>query len=197
MHWPLGRVGRRLGPFALKSRLALFASFAYLRGQWMGDGVVDNRPEDDGPLYIPARRNLEVVQYPASRRRPSFLVLFFVIFSALLAFWLVTHWIHAYDRSQEIRSFEKRLPSLFPVLPTPRVKVVPLSVPSAPPPLVGPYHLPLSTQYRLVGKIQGQYMATFGSGSYILIPAKDCQLVDGGPYCKYHGTTVTRSSGVR
>ena len=190
-------MGRRLGPTALKSRLALFASFAYLRGQWIGEGAVDNRPEDDRPMYIPARRNLEVVQYPASRRRPSFLVLFFVIFSALLAFWLVTHWIHAYDRSQEIRSFEKRLPSLLPVLPTARVKVVPLSVSSASSPLIGPYHLPLSTQYRLAGEIQGRYMATSGPGVYILIPARDCQLVNGGPYCKYHGTTVTRSSGVR
>ena len=158
---------------------------------------MDNRSEDDGPMYIPARRNFEVVQYPASRRRPSFLVLFFVIFSALLAFWLVTHWIHAYDRSQEIRSFEKRLPGLFPVLPTDRVKVVPLVAPSAPPPLIGPYHLPLSTQYRLAGEIQGQYMATSGLGAYVLIPAKDCQLVNGGPYCKYHGTTVTRSSGAQ
>lgn len=158
---------------------------------------MDNRSEDDGPMYILARRNFEVVQYPVSRRRPSFLVLFFVIFSALLAFWLVTHWIRAYDLSQEISSFEKRLPGLFPVLPTDRVKVVPLVAPSAPPPLVGPYHLPLSTQYRLAGKIQGQYMATSGLGAYVLIPAEDCRLVDRGPYCKYHGTTVTRSSGAR
>lgn len=158
---------------------------------------MDNRPEDDLPMYIPARRNFEVVQYPVSRRRPSFLVLFFVIFSALLAFWLVTHWIRAYDLSQEISSFEKRLPGLFPVLPTDRVKVVSLVAPSAPPPLVGPYHLPLSTQYRLAGKIQGQYMATSGLGAYVLIPAEDCQLVNGGPYCKYHGTTVTRSSGAQ
>ena len=37
---------------------------------------MDNRSEDDGPMYIPARRNFEVVQYPASRRRPAFLWLF-------------------------------------------------------------------------------------------------------------------------
>ncbi len=152
--------------------------------------------DDDQPLYVPARRSYEIVQYPSSRRRPSFLVLFFVIFSALLAFWLVTHWIHAYDRSQEIRSIEKRLPGLFPDLPSDRVKVIPLVAPSGPLPLVGPYHLPLSTQYRLAGKIQGEYVATSGPGWYVLIPADDCQLVGGGPYCEYHGATVTRSSGV-
>ncbi|MHB8116722.1 MAG: hypothetical protein ACYDCW_13920 [Acidithiobacillus ferrivorans] len=158
---------------------------------------MDNRPEEDAPMYIPARCSYEVVQYPASRRRPSFVVLFFVILSALLAFWLVTHWISAYDRSQEIRSIEKRLPGLFPNLPVDRVKVVSLIAPSVPPPLVGPYHLPLSTQYRLAGKIQRQYMATSGPGAYVLIPAKDCQLVNGGPYCEYHGATVTQSSGSR
>lgn len=152
--------------------------------------------DDDQPLYVPARHSYEIVQYPASRRRPSFLVLFFVIFSALLAFWLVTHWIHAYDRSQEIRSVEKRLPGLFPDLPADRVKVVPLVAPSESLPLVGPYHLPLSTQYRLAGEFQGQYVATSGPGWYVLIPADDCRLVDGGPYCEYHGATVTRSSGV-
>ena len=151
--------------------------------------------DDDRPMYIPARRSYEIVQYPASRRRPSFLVLFFVIFSALLAFWLVTHWILAYDRSQEIRSFEKRLPGLFPALPSDRVHDAPISVPPGPPPLVGPYHLPLSMQYRLAGKIQGEYLATSLAGAYVLIPPANCQLVDGGPYCEYHGYTVTRSSG--
>ena len=46
---------------------------------------MDNSPEDDQPVFIPARRSYEIVQYPAARWRPSFLVLFFVIFSALLA----------------------------------------------------------------------------------------------------------------
>ena len=156
---------------------------------------MDNLPDNDEPIYIPARRSYEIVQYPASRRRPSFLVLFFVIFSALLAFWLVTHWILAYDRSLEIRRFEKALPGLFPALPSDHVNVVPLSLASASAPLVGPYHLPLSTRYRLAGKIQGEYMATSGPGAYVLIPADDCQLVNGGPYCEYHGFTVTRSSG--
>ena len=158
---------------------------------------MDNQPDDDVPMFIPARRSYEIVQLPPSRRRSSFLVLFFVILSALLAFWLFTHWVRAYRRSQEISSFEKRLPGLFPVLPTDRVKVVPLVAPSAPPPLVGPYHLPLSTRYRLAGEFQGQYMATSGPGVYVLIPAKDCQLVNGGPYCEYHGATVTRSSGAQ
>ncbi len=73
-------------------------------------------------------------------------------------------------------------------------------VPPAPV-LVGPYRLPLSPTYRLQGKVQtvdsDDYMATSINGSYIIIPAKDCQLVNGGPYCEYHGATVTRSSGAQ
>jgi hypothetical protein len=154
---------------------------------------MDNRPEDDGPLYIPARRNYEIVQYPAARRRPSFLVLFFVIFSALLAFWLVRHWIHAYQIKEAIHQVKKEFPQeFFPggILAMAHRTYAPASVP-----LVGPYHLPLSTQYRLAGMIQDEYMATSSQGSYIMIPAGDCRMVNGGPYCEYHGTTVTRSSG--
>jgi hypothetical protein len=154
---------------------------------------MDNSPGDDQPVFIPARRSYEIVQYPTARRRPSFLVLFFVIFSALLAFWLVRNWIHAYRIDQAIQQVKKDFPSEF----APG-GVAPVEHPSyvvASPPLVGPYHLPLSVQYRLAGKIQGEYMATAGPGAYILIPAKDCQLVNGGPYCKYHGSTVMGTSG--
>ena len=143
--------------------------------------------DDDQPMYVPARRSYEIVQLPASRRRPSFLVLFFVIFSALLAFWLVTHWIRAYDLGLAVHQLEKHFPQEF--------KTGGRAYVPAPPPFVGPYHLPLSTQYRLAGRIQGEYMATSGPGAYVLIPAADCQLVNGGPYCEYHGFTVTRSSG--
>ena len=188
-------MGRRLGLFALKSRLALFASFAYLRGQWIGEGAVDNRPEDDGPVFFPARRSYEIVQYPASRRRPSFLVLFFVILSALLAFWLFHHWVHAYQIRQEVKQFKQSLPHVF--LPGGTAALQNRPYVPASPPLVGPYHLPLSTQYRLAGRIQGDYMATAGPGFYVMIPAHDCQIVNGGPYCKYHGATVTRSSGLQ
>lgn len=156
---------------------------------------MDNLPTDDEPMMIPARRSYEIVQYPAARRRPSFLVLFFVIFSALLAFWLVREWIHRYQIQQAIQQVKKDFPSEF--APGGVVAVEhPAYVPASPP-LVGPYHLPLSTRYRLVGKIQGQYMASAGSGSYVMIPTSDCQLVDGGPYCKYHGATVTLSSGLQ
>jgi len=156
---------------------------------------MDNQSEDDGPLYIPARRSYEIVQYPGSRRRPSFIVLFFVIFSALLAFWLVTHWIRAYDLRLAIHKVEKQFPQEF--TPGGIVAMEHRTYLPAPLPLVGPYHLPLSTQYRLAGKIQGDYMATAGPGVFVMIPARDCQLVNGGPYCKYHGATVTRSSGVQ
>ncbi|MFA6183305.1 hypothetical protein [Acidithiobacillus sp.] len=154
---------------------------------------MDNSPGDEQPTFIPARRSYEIVQYPAARRRPSFLVLFFVIFSALLAFWLVRHWIHAYRIHQAIHQLKKEFPSEF--APGGVAPVEHRSYVSVSPPLVGPYHLPLSVQYRLAGKIQGEYLATSGSGAYILIPAKDCQLVNGGPYCKYHGSTVMGTSG--
>ncbi len=149
--------------------------------------------DDDQPMFVPARRSYEIVQYPASRRRPSFLVLFFVILSALLAFWLVTHLIRAYDIRLAIHRVEKKFPQEFRpggIAAMDHRVYVP-----APPPFVGPYHLPLSTQYRLAGRIQGEYIATSGPGAYVLIPAADCQLVNGGPYCEYHGFTVTRSSG--
>ena len=157
---------------------------------------MDNRPEDDGPMFVPARRSYEIVQLPASRRRPSFLVLFFVIFSALLAFWLVTHWIRAYDMRLSIGQLDKSL-AVAPVAPVHPVVYVPPA-----PVLVGPYHLPLSATYRLQGKVRSvkhdDYMATAGPGSYVMIPAKDYLMVNGGPYCKYHGATVTRrSSGVQ
>ena len=146
---------------------------------------MDDQSDNDEPMYIPARRSYEIVQYPASRRRPSFLVLFFVIFSALLAFWLVTHWIRAYDERQSFLRLEKRDPQLLTLR-----KIIALDHS-----MVGPYHLPLSTQYRLAGQIQGEYVATAGPGSYVMIPAKDCQLVNGSTYCKYHGYTVTGSLG--
>ena len=160
---------------------------------------MDEFPEDDQPMYIPARRSFEVVHYPAARRRPSFLVLFFVILSALLAFWLVTDWIREYRHSHDLHRLEKAMPSMFPVLPTEHVQDIPLSAPSGPSPAVGPYHLPLSTVYRLQGLVRSvgisDYLATSLQGAYILIPAKNCQLVNGGPYCRYHGTTVTGTSG--
>ena len=156
---------------------------------------MDNLPEDDRPMFVPARRNFEVVHYPASRRRPSFLVLFFVIFSALLAFWLVTHWIRAYGIRQAMLHVEKQFPQEF--NSGGNVAMDHRPNPPVPPLLIGPYHLPLSTQYRLAGKIQGEYMATSGPGAYVLIPADDCRLVNGGPYCRYHGYTVTSSSGVQ
>ena len=156
---------------------------------------MDNQPEDDGPMYVPARRSYEIVQYPASRRRSSFLVLFFVVFSALLAFWLFRHWVHAYQIRQAIQQVKKEF------APGGIVAMEHRTYAPAPVPLVGPYRLPLSTIYRLRGKVQSvrhdDYMATAGPGSYIMIPVKDCEFVNGGPYCKYHGTTVTRTSGLQ
>ena len=158
---------------------------------------MDDFPDDDGHVYIPARRNYEIVQYPASRRRPSFLVLFFVIFSALLAFWLFRSWFHAYQIRQAIQQVKAEFPQEFSpggVAAMEHGAYVPATQP-----VVGPYHLPLSSMYRLQGMVHSvgvsDYLATSLQGAYILIPAKDCQLVNGGPYCRYHGTTVTGTSG--
>ena len=189
-------MGLRLGAFSVKSSPCVFdVSRLFIRLVDRGEDALDNQPVDDEPMYVPARRSYEIVQYPASRRRPSFLVLFFVIFSALLAFWLVTHWIRAYDIRQAIHQVEKQFPQEFKSGGIAAMEH--RSYVRAHPPLVGPYHLPLSTQYRLAGKIQGEYMATAGPASFVMIPAKDCQMVNGGPYCKYHGATVTSSSGVQ
>ena len=158
---------------------------------------MDNRPEDDGPMYIPARRSYEIVQLPASRRRPSFLVLFFVILSALLAFWLVRHWIHAYQIRQAIQRVKKAFPQEF--APGGIAAMEHGAYVPATPPVVGPYHLPLSSVYRLQGMVKSvgavDYLATSTQGAYVLISAKDCRFVNGGPYCRYHGTTVTGTSG--
>ena len=148
--------------------------------------------DDDQPMYVPARRSYEIVQLPA---RPSFpwgrliigvvvggliliAVRFLVIDLVLSDYLKVGH-----KAVRQMLAFDHRIQL--------KEKVAE----DVPPPLVGPYHLPLSTQYRLAGRIQGEYMATSGPGAYVLIPAADCQLVNGGPYCEYHGFTVTRSSG--
>ncbi len=155
---------------------------------------MDNRPEDDRPMFIPARRSYEIVQSPARLSFPwgriivgvvvggiiLIAVRFLVIDLVLSDYLKVGHKV-----ARQMLAFDHR------------IQIRDQAIEHVPPPLIGPYHLPLSTQYRLAGKIQGRYMATSGPGAYVLIPAKDCQLVDGGPYCKYHGTTVTRSSGAR
>ena len=150
---------------------------------------MDEFPEDDQPTYIPARRGYEVVRYVPERHHMEWWQILLIILAALLGFWLIRALIigyamedvlHQVDKSLGIQSGAPIRPAVF----APR-----------PPVLVGPYHLPLSTQYRLAGRIQGEYMATSGPGAYVLIPAADCQLVNGGPYCEYHGFTVTRSSG--
>ena len=145
--------------------------------------------DDDQPMYVPARRSFEIVQLPASRRRPSFLVLFFVIFSALLAFWLVTHWIRAYD----VRLVIHRV--LNPPVVASKSLVATGSYRPQLSPMVSFYHLPFSTQYRLVGKIQDKYVATAGRGFFVVIPASVCEVVAGVRYCDYHNTAVSRFTG--
>ena len=156
---------------------------------------MDNRSKDDGPMYIPARRNFEVVQYPASRRRPSFLVLFFVIFSALLAFWLVTHWIRAYDIRQALHQVANGFPQEF-VPSGARPVHLAVSKPALSP-MVSFYRLPFSTHYRLVGKIQGKYVATAGPGFFVVISPGACELVAGVRYCDYQGSAVSRFTGAQ
>ncbi|WCE92702.1 hypothetical protein [Acidithiobacillus ferriphilus] len=156
---------------------------------------MDNLPEDDRPMYVPARRNFEIVQYPVPRRRPSFLVLFFVVFSALLAFWLFTHWLRTYDVRLSIHHVEKQFPRGF--APD---DVHPLHLAISKPalsPMVSFYHLPFSTHYRLVGEIQGKYVATAGPGFFVVISPGACELVAGVRYCDYHGSAVSRFTGVQ
>ena len=156
---------------------------------------MDNRPEDDRPMYIPARRSFEVERYVPERHHMEWWQILLIILGALLSFWLIRAMIIGY----EVRHVMRQLDTSLGIKPGAPVRPVVYAPPA--PVLVGPYRLPLSLTYRLQGKVQtldhDEYMATSSQGSYIIIPARDCQLVNGGPYCKYHGTTVTRSSGAQ
>ena len=156
---------------------------------------MDNRPEDDGPMFAPARRHYEVVRYVPERHHMEWWQILLIILGALLAFWVIRAVVIGYEIGHVMQQLDKSL-GITPGAPVHPVVYVPPA-----PVLVGPYHLPLSATYRLQGKVQSvkhdDYMATAGPGSYVMIPANDCQIVNGGPYCKYHGATVTRSSGVQ
>ena len=154
---------------------------------------MDEFPEDDQPKYIPARRGYEVVRYVPERRHMEWWQILLIILAALLGFWVIRALIIGYAMEGVLHQVDKSLgiQSSAPVRPAVFAR--------RPPPLVGPYHLPLSMAYRLQGVVHSvgtsDYLATSLQGAYILIPAKDCQLVNGGPYCRYHGTTVTGTSG--
>ena len=154
---------------------------------------MDEFPEDDQPKYIPARRGYEVVRYVPERHHMEWWQILLIILAAFLGFWLIRALIIGYAMEGVLHQVDKSLgiQSSAPVRPAVFAR--------RPPPLVGPYHLPLSMAYRLQGVVHSvgtsDYLATSLQGAYILIPAKDCQLVNGGPYCRYHGTTVTGTSG--
>ena len=154
---------------------------------------MDEFPEDDQPTYIPARRGYEVVRYVPERHHMEWWQILLIILAALLGFWVIRALIIGYAMEGVLHQVDKSLgiQSSAPVRPAVFAR--------RPPPLVGPYHLPLSMAYRLQGVVHSvgtsDYLATSLQGAYILIPAKDCQLVNGGPYCRYHGTTVTGTSG--
>ena len=168
---------------------------------------MDNRSEDDGPMYIPARRNFGIGRYASGRGRNRFsllkVLLTAVAFVALvlvgrflLVEFFITDYLHvghqvarsmmAMDHNIQLQ--EKAKEEGGTVDGTTRSIV-----------FSGPFGLPLSPLYRLQGRVQtanhDEYMATSLQGAYIMIPVMDCQLVDGNPYCKYHGYTVTGSSG--
>ena len=166
---------------------------------------MENLPEDDRPMYIPARHNFGTGRYGFDRQynRSSWLKLLLtaVVFVALFLvgrFLLLEFFISGYlhvghqvacsmmAMDQKIQLRDKAMEEGGTVDGATHSIV-----------FSGPFGLPLSPTYRLAGKIQGQYMATSGPGVYVLIPAKNCQMVDGGPYCEYHGATVTQSSGAQ
>ena len=170
---------------------------------------MDNRSEDDGPMYIPARRNFGIGRYASGRGRNRFsllkVLLTAVAFVALvlvgrflLVEFFITDYLHVGHQvarsmmamGQKIQLRDKAMEEGGTVDGATHSIV-----------FSGPFGFPLSPLYRLQGEVQSvgsvEYLATSSHGAYILIPAKDCRLVNGGPYCKYHGTTVTRSSGVQ
>ena len=58
---------------------------------------------------------------------------------------------------------------------------------------------PPSSSLRVTGAISAPgrhgYVATSAAGEYVVIPAANCQVLDGGPVCHYQGKTVTRYTG--
>ncbi len=57
----------------------------------------------------------------------------------------------------------------------------------------------VSRSLRIVGKVQKGnetgYVASGWSGTYVIIPARDCHIAAGAPACIYRGRLVTRDSG--
>ena len=60
---------------------------------------------------------------------------------------------------------------------------------------------PPSSFLRVTGAITAHgrhgYVATSAAGEYVVIPAANCQVLDGGPVCHYQGKTVTRYTGAQ
>ena len=82
------------------------------------------------------------------------------------------------------------------------------SRPGPPPAAVVPVYpagasaaFPPSSSLRVTGAITAPgrhgYVATSAAGEYVVIPAANCQVLDGGPVCHYQGKTVTRYTGAQ
>ena len=175
---------------ALRSR-AIQLSIIYTACKVGRAGDMDNS-EDDRPMYVPARRSYEIVQYPARSGFPWGRVILGVVIGGVILI-AVRFLVIDMVLSDYLKVGHKAVRQMLAF--DHRIQLREHAMQNTPPPLVGPYHLPLSTQYRLAGKIQGEYMATSLAGAYVLIPPANCQVVNGGPFCEYHGYTVTRSSG--
>ncbi len=168
---------------------------------------MDNQPDNDEPIFVPARRRYGVVCHVSERKHNRFpwlkllftavaFVALFLVGRFLLVGFFISEYLHvghqvarsmmAMDHNIQLQ--EKAKEEGGTVDGTTRSIV-----------FSGPFGLPLSPLYRLQGRVQtanhDEYMATSLQGAYIMIPVMDCQLVDGNPYCKYHGYTVTGSSG--
>ena len=108
---------------------------------------MDEFPEDDQPKYIPARRGYEVVRYVPERHHMEWWQILLIILAALLGFWVIRALIIGYAMEGVLHQVDKSLgiQSSAPVRPAVFAR--------RPPPLVGPYHLPLSMAYRLQGVV--------------------------------------------
>ncbi|MHB8247266.1 MAG: hypothetical protein ACYDCX_00015 [Acidithiobacillus sp.] len=77
----------------------------------------------------------------------------------------------------------------------------PAPVPSSPLPAGASPAFPPSSSLRVTGAITAPgrhgYVATSAAGEYVVIPAANCQVLDGGPVCHYQGKTVTRYTGAQ
>lgn len=142
--------------------------------------------QSDQPAPSPTGGNITIyLQQPSRRPFPwapvllTLLLLGAVIFVARLA--LASYFLH------EIGKVDQKITAQY--HPVPVHPYYPAGTSAAFPP---------SNTLRLVGTFNmghRDYVAQTAADVTVLIPARDCETVDGGPICHYQGRSITRWTG--